>query len=156
MPKFRAVICGKGPLETELKQYAASHGLSGIVDFAGFVIEEDKPRYYASADISVFPSNGGESFGIVLLEAMASGKAAVLAGDNPGYRSVMAPREELLFDPSDAGALAELLRSYLTDQDKRKAAAAWGTEYAADYDSDAVGQRLMERYTTALRKRRAQ
>ena len=48
---------------------------------------------------SVFPSSGGESFGIVLLEAMASGRSAVLAGNNPGYASVMAPRPDLLFDP---------------------------------------------------------
>ncbi len=94
-------------MESKIRSYVKSYNLQSIVTLTGFVSESEKPRYYASADISVFPSSGGESFGIVLLEAMASGKAAVLAGDNPGYRSVMSPRPDLLFDPLDADALAE-------------------------------------------------
>jgi phosphatidylinositol alpha-mannosyltransferase len=156
VPEFRIVICGKGPLEAELKEYVTQHDLTSIVEFAGFVEEADKPKYYASANVSVFPSSGGESFGIVLLEAMASGKAAVLAGDNPGYRSVMSPRSELLFDPLDPAGLAERIKMLLTDREKRMDAAAWGAAYAAEFDSEKVGTRLLERYDAALRKRRRQ
>src|SRR5581483_12518242 len=82
LPDFRVVICGSGPEKSKLEAYVSKHGLSPYVEFRGFIKEEDKPSYYGSADIAVFPSYGGESFGIVLLEAMASGRAAVLAANN--------------------------------------------------------------------------
>ncbi len=156
VPKFRVVICGGGPLEANLKKYIREHALENIVTLAGFIPEADKPRYYASADIAVFPSRGGESFGIVLIEAMASGRAAVLAGDNPGYRSVMAPKAELLFDPLDATELASKLRLYLTKPGERRAAAAWGGAHAKKFDVDTVGREVLTIYRQALRKRRHQ
>jgi phosphatidylinositol alpha-mannosyltransferase len=153
LPAFRVVICGRGPLESKLKQYVEQKGLSAKVEFTGFVSEADKPSYYASADISVFPSSGGESFGIVLLEAMAGGRSAVLAGDNPGYRSVMSPRPELLFNAKEAAELAAKLRQYLTNSSKRRQMAAWGGGYAAGFDVDTVGRKLLKVYERALRKR---
>jgi phosphatidylinositol alpha-mannosyltransferase len=152
LPAFRVVICGRGPLEAKLRQYVQQHGLGNKVEFAGFVSETDKPGYYASADIAVFPSRAGESFGIVLLEAMAGGKAAVLAGDNPGYRSVMS-RTELLFDPMDAAELAGKLKQYLLDARQRDDAAKWGRQYAAGFDINKVGPQLVKIYERALRKR---
>jgi phosphatidylinositol alpha-mannosyltransferase len=151
---FRVVVCGKGPLEARLKQFVAQHELQAVVEFIGFVIEEDKPRYYASADIAVFPSSGGESFGIVLLEAMASGQAAVLAGDNPGYRSVMALQPDLLFDAHDPAALADKLAHYLKDVVARRQMAAWGKAYTKQFDTAVVGATLLDMYHKALRKRR--
>ncbi len=153
VPAFRVLVCGGGPLEAELRQFITQHQLEDVVTMAGFVSEADKPRYYASADISVFPSRGGESFGIVLLEAMASGRAAVLAGDNPGYRSVLQPRPELLFDPNDTKALAVKLREYLLDVDARKRAQGWAAGYASTYDVTRVGDELLALYRQALRKR---
>ncbi len=153
LPKFRVVICGKGHLEASLRQYAAQQGIEDRIEFTGFVTEEDKPSYYASADISVFPSSGGESFGIVLLEAMASGRATVLGGDNPGYRSVLTPQPELLFDPHDANALAIKLATYIRDTDTRKRMAAWGETYTKDFDVELVGKQLQDIYVKALLKR---
>ena len=100
-----------------------------MVELAGFVTEDEKPRYYASADISVFPSNGGESFGIVLLEAMASGKSAILAGDNAGYRSVLVSRPELLADPRDTRTLGVRLAQYLKDASLRREISVWGADF---------------------------
>lgn len=154
LPKFRVIICGKGKLEDQLTQYVADQGLENIVEFAGYIDEREKPRYYASADISVFPSSSGESFGIVLLEAMASGKAAVLAGDNPGYRSVMGPQPDLLFDPADSAALASKLAEYLTDEARRQEMAAWGAAYTEQFNVPVVGGKLLDIYNQALRKRR--
>lgn len=154
LPAFRVVICGRGPLETSLKRYTSQHGLDKIVEFAGFISEADKPAYYASADIAAFPSRGGESFGIVLLEAMASGKAAILAGDNPGYRSVMDPRPELLFNAADSAALAKKLEQFLVDKGLRQEAAIWGESYTATFDVELVGKKLEDIYYKALRKRR--
>lgn len=151
-PAFRVLICGRGPLEGTLKQYIEDNKLQNI-EFAGFVTEADKPRYYASADISVFPSSGGESFGIVLLEAMASGKSVVLAGDNPGYRSVMESQPELLFDPRSAHELSEKIATQLAGGDAMR---AWGETYTASFDVAHVGQQLLTIYDEVLQKRRKQ
>ncbi len=154
VPAFRVLICGKGPLQNNLRAFVESSHLSQWVTFTGFVEEADKPRYYASADIAVFPSSGGESFGIVLLEAMASGKAAVLAGNNSGYASVMGKGSDLLFNPLDAGELAAKLKLLLTDEQKRRSAAVWGSQHTRDFDTDKVGRRLTALYKQALHSRR--
>lgn len=153
IPPFRVLICGIGPLEAQIRRYIADHGLEDVVELAGFVTEEDKPRYYASADVSVFPSSGGESFGIVLLEAMASGKAAILAGDNAGYRSVLASKPELLFDPHDTDFLTVQLERYLHDGPLRSSIQAWGEEFTKQFDVHTVGRQLVKVYEEALHKR---
>jgi phosphatidylinositol alpha-mannosyltransferase len=156
LPKYRLVICGRGPLESALKRDVQKYGLEDIVEFTGFIAEDIKPRYYASADLTVFPSSGGESFGIVLIEAMASGRAAVLAGDNPGYASVMAPQLGLLFDPYNVDALAQRIALYLLDAKQRKQMAKWGGDYSRRFDVDVVGPELIDIYNKALLKRRGQ
>jgi len=156
LPPFHVIICGKGPLAPKIRKYITKNKLQEYVTLVGFVSEEDKPGYYASADISVFPSSGGESFGIVLLEAMASGKAAVLAGDNPGYHTVMSPKQELLFDPYNANALSDLLGQYVRHAKVRERAQNWGEKYAKDFDVTVVGEKLEAIYDQALRKRRQQ
>lgn len=154
LPKFRLVICGRGPQEAGLRKYVSNHGLDHIVKFAGFVSEEDKPRYYASADISVFPSSGGESFGIVLIEAMASGRSVVLAGDNPGYASVLGSRPGQLFDVTSVDALADKLAYYLHHRTHRHKDAAAGAGFAKGFDVNTVGGQLLGIYHQALHKRR--
>lgn len=150
---FRVVVCGKGPELAALQKYSQQHGLEQLVEFVGFVSENDKPRYYASADIAVFPSSGGESFGIVLIEAMASGRACVLGGDNSGYRSVLESQPDLLFDPKSADGLAVKLQAFITNQPQREAMAGWGMEYAKQFDQAVVGQQLLTCYEQALHKR---
>ncbi len=147
--RLRVLVCGEGPLRRSLESYTRRHGLTSTVSFIGAVAEAEKPRYYASADICVFPSNGGESFGIVLLEAMASGRAAVLGGDNPGYRSVLDPQPRLLFDPCDPAALAGSLRALLADPVLARHLASWGAGYARRFDVNIVAPRLLDIYQSA-------
>lgn len=153
LPRFRVVICGRGPLESRLRHFVDRHGLRDVVTFTGFVSEEDKPHYYASADIAVFPSRGGESFGIVLVEALAAGRAVVLAGDNPGYGSVLASQPRLLFDTNDADVLADKLAYYLRHKVQRQQMAVWGAGFAKEFDVSAVGAKLVDIYRQALHKR---
>ena len=153
LPKFRVIICGKGHLLENLKAYVAQNQLDQLVEFVGFVSEADKPSYYASANIAVFPSNGGESFGIVLVEAMASGQAAVLAGDNSGYHSVMYEDQDLLFDPHDATVLAEKLTKYLRNESLRLATQAWGQNYAKTFDTALIGAKILDICVNAERSR---
>jgi phosphatidylinositol alpha-mannosyltransferase len=153
LPAFRLVICGGGPLEKKLKTYVTEHHLESLVEFTGFISEQDKPRYLSSADIAVFPSTGGESFGIVLIEAMAAGRPAVLAGDNIGYRSVMNERSELLFATRSRRALADKLAEYLRHEEVRVRAAQWGKTYAKQFDVAEVGEQLVSLYSETLRLR---
>lgn len=148
---FQIVVCGRGPLEPELKDYVRSQHLEEHVEFAGFVSEEDKARYLKSADIAVFPSTGGESFGIVLVEAMAAGRPVVLAADNPGYASVLSPRPELLFPVNDVPALASKLQDYMTHGHKCRAALRWQKGHVKQFDVAVVGNKMTEVYRKALR-----
>lgn len=146
---FQAVVCGKGPLEAELKRQVQQLGISGQVEFTGFISETDKPGYMASADILAFPSSGGESFGYVLIEAMASGRAVVLAGDNPGYRSVLDERPELLFPALDPQKLAGKMYHYLTNTAIRQPIITWQSQHDIQFDVEIVGPQLVDAYHKA-------
>lgn len=137
----RIIICGPGPLEDELKSKTKHYGLSDKVTFEGFIAEESKADYLSSADLAVFPSTGGESFGIVLIEAMANG-ALVLGGDNPGYASVLGPQPELLVDPNDTAALATRIDKLLSDKRLAERLTNWQDEEVKKYDVNAVGKQL--------------
>lgn len=151
---YKVLICGKGPLEPALRRFASEKHISHLVEFVGFVDEADKPRYMASADIAIFPSTGGESFGIVLIEAMAASRGVVLAGNNPGYASVMHNHPESLFNPRHTVALADKLRGYLNDPLVRRKAKQWQRSEVQQYDVASVGARVTEVYHEALHKRR--
>lgn len=153
--KIRVIICGKGELYEDLNKLVNSTGLEEIVTFEGYVSESDKPSYYSSADIAVFPSVSGESFGIVLLEAMASGNAAVLAGDNPGYSTVMNPKRELLFDPKSPTELSSLIKKYIDNKTLRQEIAAWAEEYTKNFDVNIVGSKLVNIYHQEIAKKKS-
>jgi len=147
-------ICGGGPLEADLKAYVSENGLQNIVTFTGYISEADKPRYIASADVVVYPSTGGESFGIVLLEAMAGCRGLLLAGNNPGYASVLADHPDALFDPQDTTALANKIVDALAHPAKRQAARTWQTTYVQEFSTDKIGARTLAVFEQALHKRR--
>ena len=113
--KVKLLIGGKGPEVEELKNLVIKNDLNDVVNFLGFIEEKDKPALLASAHIACFPSISGESFGVSLLEAMAAGKGVVLAGDNPGYRTILKGRSAMLVNPKNklafAGRLSELLEN---------------------------------------------
>ena len=112
-PDARLVVVGGGKpdrFDGLMERYGVRN-----VDFVGLVTPAELPRYYASCDLFCAPSVSGESFGIVLLEAMASGRP-VVAGDIPGYRSVMTNgKEGLLAPPKNPHALALAIVRLLAD-----------------------------------------
>jgi phosphatidylinositol alpha-mannosyltransferase len=144
--KIRVIVAGSGELEDMLKAYVKQEGLDKCVEFLGFIDEKDKPSIYASSDISVFPSTAGESFGIVLIEAMACGRAAVLGGNNLGYSYVLSPQPDLIFDTTDSSALASKLEELIKDKALRTRYARWGEKYAKKYDVEVVGKQLEDVY----------
>ena len=154
IPRFKVVVCGSGPLESELKAYAKTNGLDGMVEFAGFVDDNVKARHLKTADITVFPSTGGESFGIVLIEAMSAMHPVVLGADNDGYKTVLAPYADLLFPVLDPISLANKIKVYLRDEKARVDALRWQEAYVRQFDVANVGKRLVARYQEVLRSRK--
>ena len=116
----------------------------------------DLPRWYATGDIFVSPASGNESFGIVLVEAMAAGRA-VVASDIPGYRSVIVPGENAVAVPAgDGAALAEAVAALALDPDRRRRLGCKGREWAQHFswprvtDSiEAVYRRVVDRRPSA-------
>lgn len=151
--KFQAIICGKGPLRESLEAYTAGHRLNDSVRFSGFIDDATKARYLKSADIAVFPSTGGESFGIVLLEAMAAGHPVVLGADNPGYATVLRPSPNSLFPVNDPAALADKLAGLLRNQTTADSIRNWQQQYVLQFDVAVVGRRLLARYRELLRQK---
>jgi phosphatidylinositol alpha-mannosyltransferase len=87
VPRTRLIIVGDGPLRGSVESYITRYRVPNVI-MAGYVPETVKPRYYGSGDIFCAPATGAESFGIVLLEALASG-LPVVATEVPGYMSVL-------------------------------------------------------------------
>ncbi len=148
--KTRLLIGGKGPLKSKAKHMVRP---GREVQFSGYVSEKDKAHFLASADIAVFPSISGESFGIVLVEAMAAGAGVVLGGNNPGYKSVLGQQPYLLFDPTDTSAFAEQLRLFIGDASLREKMHAWQEETVQQYDISEVGQNVVSIYKRCLQAR---
>lgn len=140
-------MCGKGPMHEEMKSLAGNLGVS--VNFPGFVSDEEKAQYLTDADIAVFPSISGESFGIVLTEAMSAGSGVTLGGNNPGYSSVLAPWPEAMFNPSDTGALSRKLEEFLSNDKLRQSTGLKQHEAAKQYDIKVIVDTLEDYYSKA-------
>jgi phosphatidylinositol alpha-mannosyltransferase len=121
--------------------------LDNIV-FTSFVSKEELPEYYRTADIFCSPATGGESFGIVLLEAMACGKP-VVASDIVGYASLLTHNEQgLLVEPADEEALAQALLTLLKDGSLRRKMGEKGLATAPRYSWSNVARQVLDYYSS--------
>lgn len=154
MPGLHVTIAGEGPLMDDCVQRAAR--LRTPVQFVG-TVDEGKADLLASADVAVFPAIGGETFGIVLPEAIASGAGVTLAGDNPGYRWTMRGDEDALFSvgPDHARVLAERITRALTDAPWARRLHAREEALLDRYNVQAVTDEVEQVYARALADRRA-
>ena len=108
----RLLLVGGGPQEREARRYIATRRLHGV-EFLGRVSDDEKAQLFRTADVYVSPATGRESFGIVLLEAMACGVPPVAFG-LPGVAAVVEDgRTGLLAPPGDVAALAGKMREML-------------------------------------------
>ena len=125
------------------------------VHFLGRVTSADLPRWYATGDVFVSPATANESFGIVLLEAMASGRA-VVASDIPGYRSVVQPGENgVVFPPGDVAALASRIVPLVEDESRRLSLAERGRARALEFAWPLVAAHIEQVYRRVLDRRGA-
>ncbi len=136
-------IAGSGYLSEKLQTYVKKNHLDDKISFLGFVSEEDKINLFANSQISVFPSRGGESFGIVLIEALSSGTTLVLAADNPGYRSVLGILKTQLFPVKNPDKLAEKLNYYINSPEKIFNSLNESRRIVKSYDVNYVGSKIL-------------
>jgi phosphatidyl-myo-inositol alpha-mannosyltransferase len=132
-PNTKLNIIGDGPDRKKLELFVKTQKLRNI-HFHGFVDEKTKIKLLSSATIFCSPALYGESFGIVLLEAMALG-VPIVAGDNVGYRSVLTGKGSLsLVDPEDVLTFSQRLLLLLNDQEVRTLWRAWARQEIIQYD----------------------
>jgi phosphatidylinositol alpha-mannosyltransferase len=137
-------------VEAQVAEAARRH-----VHFLGHVPSTDLPRWYATGDVFCSPATGNESFGIVLVEAMAAGRA-LACSDIPGYRTVVTPGENAAcFPPGDVRALARVLAQLVDDVPRRKRLAEAGRQRALDFAWPRVVDRIEAVYRDAVGHRRA-
>jgi phosphatidylinositol alpha-mannosyltransferase len=147
-PRSRLIVVGDGPLRGRVESYVARHHLPNVV-MAGYVPESVKPRYYNSADIFCAPATGAESFGIVLLEALASG-LPVVATEVPGYMSVLEPgKDSVTVQPKNWRELAASLVILARDPDLRRRLADYAQQKAVRYAWPRVASEVIEVYNEA-------
>ena len=146
-PDARLLVVGRGDVR-RYRDFLDSRGVEGV-EFVGYVENADLPRYYVSCDLFCAPSTKGESFGLILLEAMASGRP-VVASRIPGYAGVIDHgRDGWLVAPQDPVALALALVRVLADRELRAELAAAGRQKARRYSWSEVARRVLTVYTNA-------
>jgi len=145
----RLVIVGDGPLRGNAESFIQRHRLPDVV-MAGYVPDSVLPRYYDSADIFCAPATGRESFGIVLLEAMACA-LPVVATEVPGYMSVLEPgQDSLTVRPKSWRELAAALVILARDPELRRRMGAAGLVKAQRYSWASVAEQVLEVYGEAI------
>jgi phosphatidylinositol alpha-mannosyltransferase len=147
-PELRLLIAGRGDAE-DLRS-GLPPALAGRVELLGQVSEADKARMLRSLDVYCAPNLGGESFGIILLEAMAA-RAPILASDLDPFRRVLDDGQAgTLFRTGDPGSLARGLAGLLDDPARRRRLADVGTEVVAGYDWPVVAKQIVAVYETVV------
>jgi len=147
----RLLLAGAGPLEKQVRRYLLTRRTGGV-ELLGRISDTEKTRLFATADVFVAPATGRESFGIVLLEAMAAGKP-IVASDIHGYRSVVRRGEQgLLVPPQNPRALAGALARLLSDDALRERMGASGRERVRQFSWESVTAKVEAYYEFVIRR----
>jgi phosphatidylinositol alpha-mannosyltransferase len=141
----RLIVVGDGPRLREYRRYVATRRIRDV-EFVGHVPLDAKLRYFASADIFCAPSTGQESFGIVLLEAMAAG-LPIVASDIHGYKQVVSRDVEgYLVEPRNPRAIAAALYKLARDPELRDRMGEAGRAKAPEYSWERVTEQVVAYY----------
>ena len=159
-PELRLLVVGRGDADALLR--AAGPELAGRVEVLGGVDDATKAAALRSMDVYCAPNTGGESFGMVLTEALAAG-APVVASDLVAFRAVLCPEGSesvdgdgpgteagVLFPTGDAAALATALGALLDDPGRRRALTAAGRARVAAFDWPVVASAVLRVYRAAV------
>lgn len=147
-PGLRLLVAGPGAPADLYDQFPAE--LRDRITFLGLVSEADKARMLRSVHLYVAPNTGGESFGMILTEALAAG-TAVVASDLDAFRRVLdRGRAGRLFRTGDPAALRAALADLLDDVDARTELTAYADQVVATFDWPTVARRILEVYAAAI------
>ncbi len=146
----RLIIAGDGPEKKAAEQWVSKNKAKNI-HFLGYVENDRLPDIYRSADIFCSPATNGESFGVVLLEAMATG-LPVVAFANKGYKEVMGDSNlgEFLVPPRDLKSLTSKLKCLVEDENLRRKLKQKSLEKAQKYSWKKIGPRILQIYESML------
>ena len=148
VPNARILIAGPGE-GLEVMQ-SVSPNLRNRIEFLGRLSDSEKASFFKSVNVYVAPNTGGESFGIILAEAMASG-TPIVASDLPAFVQVLSNgRFGLIFQNENSRDLARQVILLAHQEDKRKALSLSATEGAERFDWDTVGPEIMNVYLHAI------
>ncbi|MEO0088981.1 MAG: glycosyltransferase family 4 protein [candidate division WOR-3 bacterium] len=144
-PNFLLLVVGKGVLGYSYQEYLSSEVKENVI-FCGAVPLEKLPKFYATCNIFVAPSIGAESFGIVLLEAMACGKP-IVASNIPGYQEILENNKEgFLVKPCDYQEIAKKVIELAKDNRKREEMGRLGREKALNYSWEKISEQVENFY----------
>ncbi|MCI7304997.1 MULTISPECIES: glycosyltransferase family 4 protein [Trueperella] len=150
-PGVRLLVAGKGDTQEASRMFGAN---ADAVEFLGPVSDRDKALLLGSADAYIAPNTGGESFGIILVEAMSAG-AFIVASDIPAFRAVLSDGEfGVHFSNEDPQDLARVVNAALDDRPMRVRISALASEAAWRYDWGTVASHILSVYETAIRTAR--
>ncbi|MEO0080656.1 MAG: glycosyltransferase family 4 protein, partial [candidate division WOR-3 bacterium] len=150
LPQARLVVIGNGPMAQPCKRLSEKLNISRAVEFIGKVAVEEIPRWYASCDLFCSPALGGETQGVVLLEAMASG-VPVVASDIPGYDETIRPEiTGLLVPPGRPDLLADNILRVLKNPELRDQLVAGGLERVREFAWPLIARRTLDYYHELL------
>ena len=148
LPDVSVLVAGPGDAETALADLDPA--LHSRVEFIGYVDTVDKPRVLKSGTVYVAPNTGGESFGIILSEAMATG-VPIVAADLPAFKTVLNDGAAgALFRNGDARDLAQTLVGVLCDPVRQAALVAGGRDHVQSYDWSRVARDIMDVYESVI------
>jgi phosphatidylinositol alpha-mannosyltransferase len=149
VPEVELVVVGTGFLGYSYKSYLDKEAQEHV-RWVGLIPGEQRPRYLAGCDVFCSPATGNESFGIVLLEGMAT-KTPVVASGIAGYRSVMTENEQGLFVPTcDSAALATAIIKLLKDKELSRRLGEGGRKRALEFSWPSIAGRVEELYRELL------
>src|SRR5690349_8807405 len=147
----RLLVVGGGPQEKEMRRYLMTRKLGGV-EFLGRVSDDERDALFKTADVYCSPATGRESFGIVLLEAMAAG-TAIVASDIHGYKGVVERgRQGLLVPPGKPKAIAGALAQLLSDDELRESMGRSGLERAEEFSWERVTAKVEDYYGFVIRR----
>lgn len=150
--KLRLIIVGDGELKKDCQNFAEENKLKEV-HFEGEKRDKEVPRYYKSADIFVSPAIFGESFGLILLEAMAS-EVPVVAFANQGYQEFLKGKKgAFLVPPKNYRALAQKIEILIKNPQLRKKMGEWGKKEAQNYSWDKVCDKVLDFYQLCQNKK---
>jgi phosphatidylinositol alpha-mannosyltransferase len=148
IPDVRVLVAGPGNPAAVLEEMEPH--LRQRFTFLGRISEEDKANFMSSVSIYVAPNTGGESFGIILAEALAGG-ASVLASDIPAFDSLLGHgKYGSLFQSENSEDLAKRAIELFSSPELRRTIARAGRDYAQSFDWDVVAERIYDVYEMAM------